>query len=144
MAIIVNGVTLNGDFFDADFIDLYQAEMNELLRKGEELKGRKFATLSEAYRANIDAVEEFFDNVFGAGSAERVFAECRSNVKSHLAAVVELKDCQLAQNKELNDLTNRYSQRSAAQDRQAKAAAQANLRQFAGGKAGHKHKGGRN
>lgn len=114
MTIKVKGHEFDGDFYDVDFMERYEASTRALQIKTQAVQSEKYPTTADGYRALIRIVDEFFDAVFGDGSAALIFEGQRGNVREHLEAVDELNGQAAEQKKGLNDITNRYTQRQAA------------------------------
>lgn len=67
-----NGVELEVDVEDADFVEKYEAAFNKL---GEaEKKLQKVGAKSEIVRGYCDMFYGLFDDLYGAGTSERLFA----------------------------------------------------------------------
>lgn len=111
----INGVRLEGDFFDADFVGRYEAATRKMAEDAARLKATQFDSLRENYLAQIDAINVFFDTIFGSGISGKIFEGCESNVMKHLQAVEALTEWGQRQKKHLNDYTNKYTQRRHAQ-----------------------------
>ena len=113
MNIEINGVTLQADFMDADFMDKLEPALAETQRKIANGKMQQYSSISAAYRALNEVMENFFDQVFGAGTSDRLFNGSQ-NVMEHMKAVAVINDQCNSAKKEFNDFTNRYSQRARA------------------------------
>ena len=111
--IIVQGKELEGDFFDADFMDRYETATRGMHNKATEERDRKYEKVSDAFRAQCEVAREYFDRIFGEGTSDQLFGEKR-NLKTHMEAIAELTECAARSKKEINDLTNKYTQRSKA------------------------------
>lgn len=108
--IIVRGQELEGDFFDADFMERYEkatVKMYEIATAGTE---KKYDSVADAFRQQCEVARQYFDEIFGDGTSERLFGE-KMNLKDHMEAIAELTDCAARSKKEVNDLTNKYTQR---------------------------------
>ena len=86
MNIEINGVTLQADFMDADFMDKLEPALAETQRKIANGKMQQYSSISAAYRALNEVMENFFDQVFGAGTSDRLFNGSQ-NVMEHMKAV---------------------------------------------------------
>lgn len=69
----VNGKELDYDIFDADKAEAYEKEMAAVTQKMAELMGKGEHTFAEGVRAQCEIVAECFDNLFGAGTAVKIF-----------------------------------------------------------------------
>lgn len=113
MNIEVNGVTLQADFMDADFMEKLEPALTETQRQIASGNMRQYSSTSEAYRSMNKIMENLFDVVFGAGTSDRIFNGSQ-NVMEHLKAVAVIYEHANSAKKEFNDFTNRYSQRARA------------------------------
>lgn len=118
--IIVQGKELEADFFDADFMERYEAATRDLHKKATDESNRKHEKVSDAFRAQCEVAREYFDRVFGEGTADMLFGEKR-NLKTHMEAIAELTEYAARSKKEVNDLANKYTQRSKAFNRHSQA-----------------------
>ena len=81
MTINVLGVELELDIFDADVYETYEAAVNDVSRKVNEnikMEGQK---TSQKLRFQCVTIKEFFDTVFGSGTAEKLF-HGKNNIKA--------------------------------------------------------------
>lgn len=115
MDIIINGVTLQGDFMDADFIGPYEEATRKMQARAAESRDKKYDRIADGYIEQCEVVDDYFDEIFGAGTAAEVFKGKEHNIMVHLKAVETLTDWAQGEKKKLNDFTNKYTQRQAAQ-----------------------------
>lgn len=115
MDIIINGVTLQGDFMDADFVGPYEEATKKMQATAAASRGKQYASVAEGYLEQCATVDEYFDDVFGEGTAAKVFQGAEHNIMAHLKAVEQLTDWAQGEKKKLNDFTNKYTQRQNAQ-----------------------------
>ena len=113
MELIINDVKLEGDLMDADFMEKFEQSM---IKKRE-----NFPTAAANYRAQCEVVNVCFDEIFGAGTADRLF-HGKMNVMEHLKAIEKVSEWAASERKTLNDFTNRYTQRQQAATRQMQTA----------------------
>ncbi len=109
MNIEINGVTLQADFMDADFMEVFEAAAQDTKNKvnsGKTMQG----SVAAQYRAMNQTVEDFFDDVFGDGTSDSIFQGSK-NVMVHLEALARVEEAQRNEKKKFNDLSNRYTQR---------------------------------
>ncbi|MCM1439829.1 MAG: hypothetical protein NC131_11610 [Roseburia sp.] len=109
MNIEINGVNLQADFMDADFMEVFEPSiyrMQEGLNASKTMPG----SVAAKYKAMNESMETFFDEVFGEGTSKRIF-QGSQNVMLHLEAVAKIEEAQRAEKKRFNDLSNRYTQR---------------------------------
>ncbi len=113
----INGVELEFDILDADIAERYSAAGEELQAKLQELD---LETLSdaEALRQECYLVFDYFDEIFGEGTAKAIFKE-RTNLGRCLDAMDQLAECATAQRKVFNEKMGKYKPNRA--QRRAKA-----------------------
>ena len=105
----INGVTLQADFMDADFMDVFEPAIYKM-QKGIDAGKTMQGNVAAKYRAMNRAVETFFDEVFGEGTADSIFQDSK-NVMVHMEAVARIGEAQRAEKKQFNDFSNKYTQR---------------------------------
>lgn len=72
-AITINGIDLELDLLDADVLEKYEKLNQEIVAKIQEPTQYDGISTAEGMRKQCRYVDEFFDNLFGAGTAQRVF-----------------------------------------------------------------------
>lgn len=105
----INGVTLQVDFLDADFMEKFEPALYELqdeINKSKTMKG----PVAAGYQALNECVENFFNAVFDTGTSDLIFKGSR-NVMVHLGAVAQISEAYKAARKQFNDFSNKYTQR---------------------------------
>ena len=110
MELIINNVKLEGDLMDADFMEKFETAMVKMRDSALEAKRQSFPTAAANYRAQCEVVNTCFDEIFGAGTAVKLFGG-KMNVMDHLKAIEKVSEWAASERKALNDLTNRYTQR---------------------------------
>lgn len=110
MELIINNVKLEGDMMDADFMEKFETAMVKMRDSALEAKRQSFPTAAANYRAQCEVVNTCFDEIFGAGTAVKLFGG-KMNVMDHLMAIEKVSEWAAGERKALNDLTNRYTQR---------------------------------
>lgn len=110
MELIINNVKLEGDLMDADFMEKFETAMVKMRDSALEAKRQSFPTAAANYRAQCEVVNTCFDEIFGAGTAVKLFGG-KMNVMDHLMAIEKVSEWAAGERKDLNDLTNRYTQR---------------------------------
>ena len=121
MELIINNVKLEGDLMDADFMEKFEMAMVKMRDSALEAKRQSFPTAAANYRAQCEVVNTCFDEIFGAGTAVKLFGG-KMNVMDHLMAIEKVSEWAAGERKALNDLTNRYTQRQQAATRQMQTA----------------------
>lgn len=109
--IVILGKELEGDFFDADFMERYETATKDMHNKATDARDRKYEKVADAFREQCAVAREYFDRIFGDGTSKELFGD-RMNLRDHMEAIAELTECTAGAKKEINDLTNKYTQRS--------------------------------
>ena len=105
----INNVELEADFLDADFMERYEAAAAEMQERANAAKERKWARSSDAMKEICAYINEFFDAVFGAGTAEKIFGG-RNNVGDHFDAFEVIVAERSKVDASMNNTRNRYLQ----------------------------------
>ena len=117
MELIINDVKLEGDLMDADFMEQLEQSMSKMRDTAQATQRENFPTAP----AQCEVVNVCFDEIFGAGTADRLF-HGKMNVMEHLKAIEKVSEWAASERKTLNDFTNRYTQRQQAATRQMQTA----------------------
>lgn len=115
MDIIIRGQSLQGDYFDADFIDRYEEGAYRMQERSQSVDFKNIRSTGEGFRMICGIIEDFFDDVFGEGTGEMLFSDCPGNLRIHQEAAQELIEWAKSQKAELNNMSNKYTQRQNAQ-----------------------------
>jgi len=110
MDLIINGIKLEGDLMDADFMEKFESSMIKMRDSAQAKKRENFPTAAANYRAQCEVVNTCFDEIFGDGTAQKLFGG-KMNVMEHLKAIEKVSEWAAGERKTLNDFTNRYTQR---------------------------------
>lgn len=90
MNIEINGVTLQADFMDADFMERFEPAVYELrdqINASKTMQG----SVAAKYKAMNKTIEDAFNKIFGDGTADSIFQGSK-NVMVHLEAVAAFSD----------------------------------------------------
>lgn len=79
------GAELEFDFYDADQLEVYERENQKVAKRIKEPTQYEGKSAAEAIRIQCRIVNEFFDNVFGPGTAEKIF-HGKNNIRDHMEA----------------------------------------------------------
>lgn len=109
MNIEINGVTLQADFMDADFMEKFEPAVYRVRDKINESKTVQ-GSVAAKYKLMNQSIETCFNNIFGEGTADSIFQGSK-NVMVHLEALARIEEAQRAEKKQFNDLSNKYTQR---------------------------------
>ena len=110
MDLIINGIKLEGDLMDADFMETFESSMIKMRDSAQAKKRENFPTAAANYRAQCEVVNTCLDEIFGDGTAQKLFGG-KMNVMEHLKAIEKVSEWAAGERKTLNDFTNRYTQR---------------------------------
>lgn len=91
-------------------MEKFETAMVKMRDSALEAKRQSFPTAAANYRAQCEVVNTCFDEIFGAGTAVKLFGG-KMNVMDHLKAIEKVSEWAAGERKALNDLTNRYTQR---------------------------------
>jgi hypothetical protein len=103
----INGYELEVDFTDADFIDKIEKYAKEVSEQVE-LTKRKEMGMAEFIRKECEIVRNFFDNVFGKGTAKKIFGN-KYSLSICISTFQQFIEAKLSQQKELEEIINKYS-----------------------------------
>lgn len=102
------GQELELDLFDADVMEVYEKSMEKIVKKNEELKVRTDLSNADGMRETCKNVKAFFDELFGEGTAEKLFKG-----KNNLAICMDAFAIVVAEagkmKGQLNAITNKYN-----------------------------------
>lgn len=119
----IMGVELEYDFFDADMLDKYEDANQKVQERIQEPTQYEGLRTGEALRIQCGIVNDFFDEVFGDGTADKIFGG-KANIKDHMEAFGQVADAAMSCNEELSQIRNKYdpsrAERRAEEKRQRK------------------------
>jgi hypothetical protein len=103
---IINNVELqNLDIFDVEVAEKYEKVLEKVIKEAKATEGVK---TSEVIRIQCMIVFECFDELFGQGTAKKIFGE-KMNLINCLRAFQELVENVNGQKEEVNKITSKYS-----------------------------------
>lgn len=94
------------DFLDADQIEIFEKAAQEVKEKCSDTNIKE-VSLSEALRRECQIVNEFFDNVFGKGTSERIF-KGKMNLKEHIKAFEDITEEKIKAQKDFEKAFSKY------------------------------------
>ena len=101
----INGVELEFDILDVDTFGAYTEAGEQMQEKAAEIEeAQKNRNVFQAFRLTCEAVNAFFDHIFGEGTSEELFGS-RMNFRTSMEAYKTLKDEAEKQLKEQAELT---------------------------------------
>lgn len=102
------GVELEYDFLDADQLEAYERENKRVAEDVNDLTQYEGKTNAEAIRIQCRIVDRFFDALFGAGTAQRIF-KGKSNIRDHIEAFGIMTEAAMNTKGELEAIKDKYS-----------------------------------
>ncbi len=75
--VTVNGIDLELDLMDANVMEKYEAMNQEIVNKVQSIDSEVVGSTADKMRRINDYVREYFDEIFGEGTAEQVFGNCQ-------------------------------------------------------------------
>ena len=131
---------LEYEFLDADDLEKYQQENDRVVKEFEVLDYDGLSA-PEGFRRQCRIINTFFDNVFGAGTAEMLF-HGKSNIRDHLDAFAAVTNAAVTSDQEIGALRGKYSPERAGRydGQQQNRANGGNVSQFNGYQNKKKHR----
>lgn len=105
---IINGVELDIDFTDADFIEKIENGSKEVYQKAEELKQLKQLSLAEGIRQECKILKDFLDYVLGDGTSEKLF-KGKDSLKQCLQAFEDIINAKQTAMSDFQAKVSKYS-----------------------------------
>jgi hypothetical protein len=105
----INGIEFDVDFTDADVLEKMEKAREEVGIKASELeKNKNNISEAEGIRQECKIVKEFFDNVFGEGTSEKIFGN-KNSLMECANAYEDTMNAYQEQYKEYYEKVNQYS-----------------------------------
>lgn len=102
------GVELELDLFDADQLELYEKECKRVVDRINEKGKYAGKSTADSIRYQCKIVDDFFDNLFGNGTADMIF-KGKSNIKDHMEAFCIATNEQEKSNTEFMNIVDKYT-----------------------------------
>lgn len=118
----INGVELELNLLDADVIEKFEGALADVQRKIQDPKAYEGKTTAEGMRYQCRCVEEYFDNLFGNGTSEKVFPK-NNDLGIRMDAFGQVTALSGTIKPQINGLVGKYNPER-AQNRQGRRAAQ--------------------
>jgi hypothetical protein len=113
------GQELELDLFDADVMEVYEKSMDKVVKRAEETKKHTKMSNADGIREMCGIVKDFFDEVFGEGTADKLFKD-----KSNLAICMDafgIVSSEAGKMKgQVNAITNKYNMNRAQRRQEGK------------------------
>ena len=105
----INGVELEVNFFEAEFMEKVENCCKKVAEQAEESKKTlKDLTFAEQIKGECQIIKDFFDEIFGDGTALKLFGE-KNDLMLCLSAFQELVEAKVKSQNEFNSLVSKYS-----------------------------------
>ena len=105
--ITINGTELELNLLDADVLDKYTELNREITQKIQEPTQYQGITVADGLRKQCRYIEEFFDKLFGAGTAEKLFGG-GNDLGIRMEAFGQVSAASRDARKELSAITDKY------------------------------------
>mgnify|MGYP001032592859 FL=1 len=112
------GVTLDYDYLDADSLETYERENQKVVDRIGDMGQYQGKSTPDAFRIQCRIVNDFFDGVFGPGTAEKLF-HGKNNIRDHMEAFALVAQGAMEARAEFDAMADRYSP-NRAERRQAR------------------------
>lgn len=112
------GVELEFDFFDADQLEVYDRENSKVAVNINEPTQYEGKSSADAIRIQCRIVDDFFDAVFGSGTAQKLF-KGKTNIRDHMEAFGMAAKAAMDSRVELERIEDEYYGSIRAERRQA-------------------------
>lgn len=113
------GQELELDLFDADVMEVYEKSMDKVVKRAEETKKHTKMSNADGIREMCGIVKDFFDEVFGEGTADKLFKD-----KSNLAICMDAFGIVSSETRKMkgqvNAITNKYNMNRAQRRQEGK------------------------
>lgn len=106
-SITINGVELELDLMDADVMEKYETLNTEIVEKVKEPTQYQGLSNAEGMRLQCRHVDNFFDKLFGDGTAQKIFGG-GNNLGVRLDAFAQVSQMSGDIDKRVNELTSKY------------------------------------
>lgn len=103
----INGVKLEMDFTDADFIEKIDEAQKRVKEECDKLELDKLST-AEGIRQECKIIKDFFDFVFGDGTSEKLFGN-KNSLKICLDAFEDVEKESKKSTIDFNERVSKYS-----------------------------------
>lgn len=128
----VLGVEIDYDFFDADNLEVYERENKRVSDRIKEPTQYEGKSTADSLRIQCGIVDDFFNAVFGDGTADAIF-HGKANIRDHMEAFGIVTDGAMQCRNELDAIEEKYSANRATRrqtERDQRQAQKQNSRNF--------------
>lgn len=107
------------DLFDADTMEVYEKSMDKVVKRAEESKKHTELSNADGIREMCGIVKDFFDEVFGDGTAEKLF-KGKNNLAICMDAFGIVSSEAGKMKGQVNVITNKYNMNRAQRRQEGK------------------------
>lgn len=139
------GIELDYDFFDADQLEVYERENKKVVEDIKEPSRYEGKSTADALRMQCGIIDRFFDTLFGAGTAQKIF-KGKANIRDHMEAFGIMSQGAMNARAELEKTLDKYTPNRAERrqaDKENRQAQKQNSRNYQHNSSG-KGKGNKN
>lgn len=104
----INGTELSLDLLDADVLEKYESLNSEVAVRIKEPTQYEGLSNADAMRLQCRIVDEFFDGLFGAGTAVKVFGD-NNNLGIRMEAFGQVAQYAASANDRIRDIQRKYT-----------------------------------
>ena len=123
------GVELELDVFDADVIEVCEREFAAVKDQVGNKENYKGMSSADGIRFQCRKINDFFDHVFGEGTAEKIF-KGKSNIKDHMEAFSVVSNEVTASKDKFTAMVDKYTPNRAERRAEQKAAMKQHSKNF--------------
>lgn len=102
------GVELELDLFDADVLEVYERENKRVVDRINDKGQYEEKSTADAIRYQCSVVNDFFNSLFGDGTADTIF-KGKNNIKDHMEAFAIVAQKAEDSNVEFNGILDKYT-----------------------------------
>lgn len=113
------GQELELDLLDADTMEVYEKSMDKVVKRAEESKKHTESSNADGIREMCGIVKDFFDEVFGDGTAEKLF-KGKNNLAICMDAFGIVSSEAGKMKGQVNAITNKYNMNRAQRRQEGK------------------------
>lgn len=108
MMMNILGVELEYDFYDADLLEAYERENKKVAEDIKEPTQYDGKSAADGIRIQCRIVDNFFDALFGDGTAQKIF-KGKANIRDHMEAFGIISKAAQDSRSELDEIENKYA-----------------------------------
>ena len=102
----IRNIDVDFDFLDADDVERFENEAKRVIEECK-LKDKEEMSYAEVIREECNIIDNFFNNVFGEGTSEKIF-KGKKNLNDHIKAFQDIVNQKNEQQRDLQNTFERY------------------------------------